>query len=512
MKDKLTKTIYRILLIASFLAINALILAGISAVLSYLNTGADKSSMLHLEVPMEKVYAPKIRWGNLDNPGRPMEKQTLLEIERDYLNAWHVRNIAYQKNDRYGIADFYTDSARARIFETIDLNIKNNQSFKSTTLEHNPDLDFYSEDGTLVVFTDNNVERYQESYVRDSLLLQQKDTTSYQIMMLLEDGFWRIRHKQQINTEKRNQVIIPREVDSIIKTIKKLKGLNYYPQKTPWDTFGKGFNDTIIAEDFDIIKNMGLNSIRIFIQYEDFGKANVKPEKLERLKKTMDLALAYDLKVMITLFDFYGNYDVSNWTLTQRHAEAIVTAIKDHPALLGWDIKNEPDLDFDSRGQQLVLSWLEEMIIKLKGWDKDHPITIGWSSPEAAINLSDEVDFVSYHYYRETEDFIDAHNALKSKVSDKPLLLQEYGFSSYDGFWNLYQGSEENQVSYYKAMQGKLVEAGVPFIFWTLYDFEKVPSDVAGSLPWRTRKQHFFGCIDQEGKRKEVFKILDQNP
>lgn len=511
MKNKLTKNIYRVLLIVSFLVINGLILAGISSVLSYLNTGADKSSMLHLEVPMEKVYAPKVTWGNIDNPGRPMEKQTLQEIESNYLNAWHVRNIAYKKNDRYGIADFYTDSARARIFEQIDLNIENNNWFKASTLEHFPELDFYSEDGTLVVFTDKHVERYFESYEGDSLLFHQKDTTSYQIMMLLEDGFWRIRHLQEIESEKKIIPKVDRDIDSILHTIKNLKGLNYYPQKNPWDTFGKAFNDTIIDADFEIIENMGLNTIRIFIQYEDFGKADVKPEKLDRLKKTMDLAFENNLGVMITLFDFYGDYDVTNWTLTHRHAETIVNALKNHPALLGWDIKNEPDLDFDSRGRDRVLSWLMEMNVKMKQWDPDHPITIGWSSPEAAVHLADKVDFVSYHYYREPDEFLSAHNKLKSIVTDKTLVLQEYGFSSYDGFWNLYLGSDEAQVAYYESMQGHLAEAAIPFVFWTLYDFEKVPTAVAGSLPWRTRKQHHFGCIDLEGKRKEVFEVLDQN-
>lgn len=510
MKNKLTKNIYRVLLIASFLAVNALIISGISALFAYLNTGANKSSILHLAVRMDKVYAPKMTWGNLDNPGRPMEKQTIQEIERDYLNAWHVRNIAYKKNDRYGVADFYTDSAKARIFEHIDLNIENNNTLKSTTLEHFPELDFYSEDGTLVVFTDKDVERYQETYEGESLLLHQKDTTSYQIMMLLEDGFWRIRHLQEIETKKTVRAVIQRNIDSILRTVENLKGINYYPQKTPWDTFGKGFNDTIIGKDFGIIKDMGLNTIRIFIQYEDFGKAEVKLEKLNRLKKIMDLALENNLKVMITLFDFYGDYDISNWTLTQRHAETIVNAMKDHPALLGWDIKNEPDLDFDSRGSKRVLSWLSEMNIKIKQWDAMHPVTIGWSSPEAAVNLSDEVDFVSYHYYRKPKEFLAAHNDLKSMVTDKPLVLQEYGYSSYDGFWNMYMRSDQDQFNYYTMMQSQLSDAGIPFLFWTLYDFEKVPTDVAGSLPWRTRKQHYFGLFDKENRKKRAYQVLVQ--
>ncbi|MGF1558228.1 MAG: cellulase family glycosylhydrolase [Flavobacteriaceae bacterium] len=496
------------LLIATFLGVNVLILSGIASVLSYMNTGADKSSMLHLEAPMDKVYAPKITWGKLDNPGRPMEKQTLLEIERDYLSAWHVRNIAYYKNDYYGIADFYTDSARSRLYEQIDLNLKSKNWYKATTLEHHPDLDFYSEDGTLVVFTDLGVERYQEAYRADTLLLQQKDTVSYQVLMLLEDGFWRIRHMKQLDSKHLNGHKSTRNVDSMLNLVPGIKGINYYPQKSPWDTFGKNFNDTIISNDFEIIKNMGLNTLRIFEQYEDFGKSQVKPEKLQRLKTTLDLADAHGLKVMITLFDFYGDYDVSNWTLTLKHAEIIVNTFKDHPALLGWDVKNEPDLDFESRGKLRVITWLEQMLIKIKQWDSRHPVTIGWSSPEAAVHLSNEVDFVSYHYYREPNDFIAAHETLKSNVPSKHILLQEYGLSSYNGLWNLYQGSEKAQVDYYSNMQSQLGDAKIPFILWTLYDFDNVPSSVAGRLPWRTRKQGYFGCIDSKGRKKPVFKIL----
>lgn len=510
MKNKLNRTIYRIVLIASFLAINALIISGISAVLAYLNTGADKASILHLEVPMEKIYTPKVIWGNLENPARPMEKQTLQEIERDYLNAWHVRNIALKENDRYGVSDFYTDSARLRIFEHIDLNVKNDTYIKATTLSHHPELDFYSEDGTLVVFTDKNVERYQETYYKDSLFFRHKDTLNYQLMMLLEDGFWRIRHLQEIEIEKKRAKRTIKNIDSILQSIPNLNGLNYYPKNSPWDTFGKKFNDTIIDKDFEIISKMGLNTIRIFVQYDDFGKADVASKKLDRLRKILDLAQKQHLKVMVTLFDFYGDYDITNWTLTQRHAETIIKSFNNHNALLAWDIKNEPDLDFDSRGKQRVLSWLNEMVEKIHEWDPDHPVTIGWSSPEAAIHLADKVDFVSYHFYRKPKEFLEAHNNLKSQVKHKPIVLQEYGYSSYDGFWNLYTGSDDAQAAYYEDIQDILVDHKIPFLFWTLYDFDEVPIQVAGRLPWRTRKQHYFGLFDTEHRQKPAYQVLVQ--
>lgn len=506
MAIKLNKTLYRTMLIVTFLAINMLIIYGIGAAWAFMNTGADKTSMLHLEVPMDDVYKPNLEWTNLENPGRPMEEQALGEITNDYMNAWHVRNIAYKKNDRYGIEDFYTDSARVRLYETIDLNIENKNWYKRTTLNHHSSLDFYTADGTMVVFKDYNVEEYQETYQGEQLLFREKDTTSYQVMMLLEDGFWRIRHLKEIAAPRDSAKVEKRNIVDKIKKIENLKGINYYPKDSPWDTFGKKFNDSIINQDFKIIQNMGLNTIRVFIQYEDFGKNRVDSKKLDLLKSLLDRAEANNLEVIITLFDFYGDYDVSNWTLTDRHAEAIVNAVKDHPALLGWDIKNEPDLDFDSRGRLRVLGWLEQMIENIKKWDKNHPVTIGWSSPEAGIELADKVDFISYHYYREVQDFKKAYDTLNATVPNKPKVLQEYGMSSYKGVWNLYTGADdEGQLDYYKEIQPLLKENNIPYMFWTLYDFKKVPSSVAGSLPWKTKKQHFFGCLDTLGNKKPAY-------
>ena len=87
MAIQLNKTLYRTVLIITFLAINGLVLYGIGAAWAFMNTGADKTSMLHLEVPMEDVYKPNLDWVSLDNPGRPMEKQALAEITNDYMNA-----------------------------------------------------------------------------------------------------------------------------------------------------------------------------------------------------------------------------------------------------------------------------------------------------------------------------------------------------------------------------------------------------------------------------------------
>ena len=179
---KQNRNAYRFFLIASFIAINALILFGIGSVLSFLNTGADKSSMLHLEREAYEVYLPKVIWTDTVGDGREISKQVLGEIERDYKRAWYVRNIAYRENNVFGLNNHYTDSSLIKFKKIIDINKEKDITINTTTITHFPDLEFYSADGQLVVFRDNNIQRHQQIVVKDSLLIQTRDTENYRVV------------------------------------------------------------------------------------------------------------------------------------------------------------------------------------------------------------------------------------------------------------------------------------------------------------------------------------------
>ncbi|WP_025741607.1 cellulase family glycosylhydrolase [Aquimarina pacifica] len=514
---KWNRNIYRSFIIISFIGLVIVMLFGIGQALSYLNTGADRTAMLHLTLNKKPVYFPKTSWNDTINPGRPIEKQTLLDIKRDYLNAWYVRNIAYQMNTIDGVADYFTKSARKNIYKTMLFNKKENVTIHGTTINHNLHLDFYSADGQLVVISDIGVKEYQRTYKEDVVLVENKTRSNYQVMLMLEDGFWRIRHMVKKN---KNEILDSTQRlstqakvvgDNIYVDEKEfqIKGINYYPQQTPWDMFGDYFDTTVIQKDFEIIKKAGLNTIRIFVSYEDFGKETVNSTKVNRLQQVLSSAEKAGIKVIVTLFDFYGEYSVLNWTLTHRHAEQIIRSLKDHKAILAWDIKNEPNLDFDSRGKENVLSWLDEMIDQIRVFDPNHLITIGWSDPESAALLKDKVDFVSFHYYREQQDFENVYNKLTEKI-DKPLVLQEFGISSNRSLLNPFGYSEKGQAIYHQKFQENIQKRDIHYLSWTLYDFIKIPNDVSGSLPWRKQKQKYFGFIDASGNKKPAFEFISE--
>ncbi|WP_055434830.1 glycoside hydrolase family 2 TIM barrel-domain containing protein [Lacinutrix algicola] len=499
----LNKNILRTILIISYIMIVALIISGISALFSYLNTGADRSTMLHTEIQKVEQYAPKLIWEPLNNEGRPMDNENLNALQNNYLDAWYVKQIAYQTNKTAGIKDYYTDSARENLYAFIELNKAENTTIEATTLNHKPTLEFFSEDGQLAVITDRNVVEYKRVFKDEKLVLETTETSTYKMVFLLEDGFWRIRHLVKESTKPYLPEIAKIETDSLV-----IKGINYYPKATPWNMFGDAFAKDTIISDFKVIKNAGLNSVRIFVQYDDFGKADVDPKKLEKLKQTLDAAEEQNLKVVVTLFDFYGDYSVMNWTLNQRHAETIVSTFKDHSAIIAWDIKNEPNLDFESRGKDMVIAWLDNMIDLVKSIDNVHPVTIGWSNTQSAPILKDKVDIVSFHYYEGLSELDAAIKTMQIEIPNKPLVLQEFGMSSYSGFWKPFGSSEEDQANYHKKIQEIIASNKLQFMSWTLYDFVDVPTAVVGRRPWRRNTQKKFGFINKNGVKKASFKYI----
>ncbi|WP_306420473.1 glycoside hydrolase family 2 TIM barrel-domain containing protein [uncultured Winogradskyella sp.] len=484
----------------------ALVIYGIAAIFSYLNTGADRSTMLHTEIKQVDQYLPEFNWEPLNNEGRPMDQQTLKAIEDDYLDAWYVKYISYKTNTKTGIEDYYTKSARLNIFNIIDQNTTSQTTIEGTSLAHNPNLEFFSEDGQMVVITDKDVIEYKRIYKGDKFITEINEISTYKVTLLLEDGFWRIRHL----VKSKSDFYYPKSSDNTF-LVNNIKGINYYPKDTPWDIYGKNFDAFVISKDFEIIKNAGLNSVRLFVPYEDFGKSNVKIDKLKRLSKVLDIAESKNLKVLVTLFDFYGDYSVLDWTLNQKHVKIIINHIKNHKALMGWDIKNEPNLDFESRGKGLVQAWLDKMIDLVKFNDPNHPITIGWSNKENANLLADKLDFISFHYYEDLEKLSDSYTSLKSKIKDKPIVITEFGMSSYDGIWNPTGNSEKDQANYHKAIQDIFTANKIQFMSWTLYDFEKIPKEVVGRLPWRQNVQKHFGFIDKNGAKKASYKYISSS-
>ena len=176
---KQNKPLYRTLLITAFIAVNVLILFGISNVLTYLNSGADKANLFHEDVAKEVVSNATVTWEDLINPGRSMEIPTKEKIERDYLESWYIRNKALGSGDIAGIDDTFTQLASKNLLDLLAYNLDQGITVETINLSHQLHLDFYSADGQLVVITDKEVNSHTRIFQEGIFTMDTEEIANY---------------------------------------------------------------------------------------------------------------------------------------------------------------------------------------------------------------------------------------------------------------------------------------------------------------------------------------------
>jgi hypothetical protein len=106
-----------------------------------------------------------------------------------------------------------------------------------------------------------------------------------------------------------------------------------------------------------------------------------------------------------------------------RYVRAVVEAGRKSPALLIWDVMNEPS------GAK-VNPWLEHYCELVKSLDADHPVTIGWAHAGSNEGSADWVDVMSYHPYGIFDKNRHVWTDTVRKIArrhDKPILVTEAG-------------------------------------------------------------------------------------
>ena len=498
MNKRKEKWIRRGLLGIAYVLVLAILLAGIGRILAYMNQGADRGSLLFVPSDDNRTM-PVITLKDDVNEGAVPLKVTLNQFKKDYIDALDALADARTTNDITYLKDHFTEEL-VNIWEHHFIGNKTKSiSEKSVSLSHHIDIQFHSMDQSVIAFTDK-IKSYRQLFKNNVLVDRFNETKTYEIICVLEDGRWRISaYKSLLNEPKKEDLIINKELE-----FSHLKGVNYYPASSPWNLLNEEIKDDVYTQDMDLIKEIKGNVIRIFLQYDDFGGATIDTVKLNRLLHFLTLAHESEIKVIVTFFDFYGDYGIDDWRATDQHLRTLIMVLKNHPAILAYDLKNEADLDFENRGEPLVLDWLKHKIEVIRSIDSEHPITVGWSNPEIANILSERLDFVSFHFYGQADQLSEQYQALSKKV-DRPIVLTEFGMTSYNGFWNPIQFSETRQAKYYAELLEVITQLNLGYISWTLHDFQTVPTTVVGRRPWRKAYQRHYGLVDTDGVAKPAF-------
>ncbi len=275
----------------------------------------------------------------------------------------------------------------------------------------------------------------------------------------------------------------------------KMSGLNYYPRTAPWDKFWIKFPVEEIEQDLDSISRLGANAVRIFVQYEHFSNLDTQEDGLLKLKHFLHLCADRNIKVIVTLFDLRADYRPQNWSRDSVHLSTILNEIHAHEALLAVDLKNQPDLDFAPSGEKTVLAWLEAMMASARQTFPEVALTIGWSDPARAANLSDQVNLVSFHDYNNPKGLAARFEQLRTQVGDKPIFATEIGHSR----WSL-TGDKPDRQAVRLSKQFTQLQAADGVFVWTLNDFDEIGSNIVGHRPWRKAQQKNYGITERDGQ------------
>jgi len=244
-----------------------------------------------------------------------------------------------------------------------------------------------------------------------------------------------------------------------------LKGQNYYPRDASFAYFWEQWDSQAVRTDLSEMATLGENVVRILIPYGgsyDWNDSNtgvIKPEHLDQLRQFVQMAGAVNLRVIITLFDFYGVYPNAGWDEERAnftYLNTIVSTFANDDRVLAWDLHNEPENyvpDFATHPDK-VLNWLARMREAVRKLDVNHLITVGsghydylWLTGGGGFSMLSLSDFVSLHSY----NALDFGNEIVHirEHTDRPIVMEETGWPTGPVWANDPNFNENTQTDVY---------------------------------------------------------------
>ena len=439
-----------------------------------------------------------------DGPGlsRQMEPLTRQDITDSWLRAWAQLSLVSEGGDPSGLDVYFMSSA----LDGLQASLQEMKGRPIHQIGHDLRLDFYSEDGQIVGLEATNTRLLRAVPMGEAELAWYDTIETYEAVLLLVDGNWRVQHWVRRSVEGRWWTD---PAPAAKNPSPPLRGINYYPRETPWASFWEEFDREVVNEDLGRIVALGLNSVRVFIPFEEVGGRHVGPDELQPVVDFLDLAQSHGLEVIVTLFDGRTDHRPARWDEDEAYLDVVVEELASHPALVLWDMKNEPDRDVGilELTDDMLQAWLGHITRYLRQLDPATPATVGWSSGEAAASHPIVGDIVSFHHYAPADELPQVVAEIRSAQPGTPLMLTEFGLPT----WNtvLPNGhTEQEQAAYFAdvlTIAAILDLDGV--LAWTLWDLAFAPPD-AGKFPWHTGPQTRLGVIRPDGTEKPAAALL----
>ncbi len=503
-------------------------LSGMAALILYFQTGADPAAALHIVPNVPPDLHVRLSW-RPDPPdtGRALDPMARKGVESSYLRAWLQLHLAAMKHENYGLKTYFSGPALAALEQPSNAG----WHIDEVDTAHQLELHFYSADGAIISFTDHGA--WVSQLARAGAGLDAKSSAGgdapafygdfvadYDIVMFLEDGNWRVRHwvrRAARDIEASPPAAPPLGAGFVVREGQtlasdgrdyKVAGIDYYPRTAPGDEFWPAYTSSETARDFALMQRLGINTVRVDVPFQQFGGPAVDEAMLERLGDLLSHATQANLKVIVTLFGHFSDYQVIQWPAADRHLEALLRRFHEDPAILAWDLKNAPDVDYAGNGKELVNAWLRHVARLARSCDSNHLLTVGWGRAAAAADLSDVLDIASFRHFESAASLEAGYAALRARVA-APILISAFGLSTWNSFFFPGGHTELEQASYYAEVRRVLRRVGaVGSVASTLHDYDHAPKALPAWQPWVTGAMQNLGVVRRDGTLKPAAALL----
>lgn len=228
-----------------------------------------------------------------------------------------------------------------------------------------------------------------------------------------------------------------------------------------------------VEQDFQEMKELGANVVRIHLQLARFMATPEKPDEihLERLGRLVKLAESTGLYLNLTGLGCYHKKDVPDWydklseaerwKVQARFWDAVAGRCAASPAIFCYDLMNEPvspaggpgtewlgppfggkhfvqRISLDQAGRprpEIARLWIGTLVKAIRSRDRWHLITVGmvdWSLDRPGLTsgfvpskVAEELDFISVHIYPAGGKLEEALATLKGFDIGKPIVIEE---------------------------------------------------------------------------------------
>ncbi len=229
-----------------------------------------------------------------------------------------------------------------------------------------------------------------------------------------------------------------------------------------------------IVEDFQEMKQLGANVVRIHLQFGKFMAAADQPNRrsLAQLERLVKLAEQTGLYLDLTGLGCYHKRDVppwydkldeqERWNAQARFWEAVAARCANSSAIFCYDLMNEPSvpgtenqdswlgppfagkhfvqfITLELKGRprhEIARAWTSQLVAAVRKHDARHLVTVGllpWSLDRRGLTsgfipekVCGELDFIAMHIYPQTGKIDEALETLKGFAAvGKPVVIEE---------------------------------------------------------------------------------------